>query len=77
VNEYKKNPYTGIALTLLGMIEDVHGNRELAVRYYKRAKRHKKYGNLNEILSICLKQSYRPDQLKLILDDFFTLPDRS
>ena len=71
VENYKKNPYTGIAATLLGMMEDNNGNRESAIEYYKKADKEKKFGNMKEIISSCLKEPYNPLKQILILNDFF------
>ena len=76
VDNYKKKSYTGIAATLLGMIEDLKGNRESAIKYYKKANKQKKFGNLKEIISSCLKEPYNPQKHILIFDDFFELPGR-
>jgi hypothetical protein len=76
VDHYKKNSYTGIAVTLLGMMEDLKGNRELAMNYYKNANKQKKFGNLKEIIPSCLKEPYNPQKHVLILNDFFELPGR-
>lgn len=76
VDNYKKNPYTGIAASLLGMMEDLNGNRESAISFYKKANKQKKFGNMKELISFCLKEPYHPQKHQLILNGFFELPDR-
>ena len=76
VDNYKKNSYTGIANSLLGMIEDLEGNRESAISFYKKANKQKKYGNMKELISLCLKEPYNSQKHQLLLKGFFVLPDR-